>query len=178
MSACGIELLRVVLHYVCKNTFISYVGRKVSVEKREESEKSTKETAMKNRDTGLFNTKTKDSSSKLIFEDPILCAQFLRDYINIPMLKNVQPEDIEDETERFVHMFSEERNSDVVKKIRIHRSELKTVKKYVEIPFYLVSLIEHKSEVDYNVIMQVFRYIAFIWEDYEKKMDRKHQQSR
>ena len=39
-------------------------------------------------------------------------------------------------------------------------------------PFYLISLIEHKSNVDYNVVMQVFRYIVFIWEDYEKEMEK------
>ena len=108
--------------------------------------------------------KFRDSSAKLIFDDPILCAQFLRGYINIPLLQNVQPEDIEDETERFVHLFTEERDSDVVKKI--HIKEEKT-------PFYLVSLIEHKSYVDYNVTMQIFRYMAFIWEDYEKEQERR-----
>ncbi len=39
-----------------------------------------------------------------------------------------------------------------------------------ETPFFLISLIEHKSNVDYNVVMQIFRYIAFIWADYEKEM--------
>ena len=63
------------------------------------------------------NKEFRDSSAKLIFDDPILCAQFLRGYINIPLLRNVQPEDIEDETERFIHMFIEERDSDVVKNI-------------------------------------------------------------
>ena len=44
-----------------------------------------------------------------------------------------------------MHMFAEERNSDTVKKVYL-KSNL----------FYLVSLIEHKSDVDYNTIMQVF----------------------
>ena len=107
---------------------------------------------------GLTNTKFRDSSSKIIFKAPILCAQFLRDYVDIPMLKDVRPEDIKDETDRFVHLFTEERDSDVVKRIRLKKGKM---------PFYLVSLIEHKSEVDYNVVMQIFRYMAFIWEDYE-----------
>ncbi len=120
----------------------------------------------RNRETkGLHNSKTRDSSSKLIFKDPILCAQFLRGYVDIPLLKDVQPEDIEDVTERYVHMFVEERNSDVVKKV--HRNGEDT-------PFYLISLIEHKSDVDYNVVMQVFRYMVFIWEDYEKEMEKTH----
>lgn len=112
---------------------------------------------------GLSNTRYRDASGKTIFEDPILCAQFLRDYVDVgvPMLKDVQPEDIEDVTERFVHMFTEERESDVVKKVHLQNNA-----------FYLLSLIEHKSDIDYNVVMQIFRYIAFIWEDYEKEMEK------
>lgn len=112
---------------------------------------------------GLGNRHYRDASGKIIFEDPILCVQFLRDYVDvgIPMLKDVQPEDIEDVTERFVHMFTEERESDVVKKVHLGSDA-----------FYLLSLIEHKSDVDYNVVMQIFRYIAFIWEDYEKEMEK------
>lgn len=109
------------------------------------------------------NTMLEDSSAKIIFEDPILCSQFLRGYTQIPLLEDVQPEDIEDVTERYVHMFTEERNSDVVKKVKI---------KDKAIPFYLISLIEHKSKVDYNSVMQILRYMVYIWEDYEKSQER------
>ncbi|MBD5540250.1 MAG: hypothetical protein HDR00_03505, partial [Lachnospiraceae bacterium] len=84
------------------------------------------------------NSRTRDSSSKLIFENPVLCAQFLRGYLDIPLLKEVQPEDIEDVSERYVHMFTEERNSDVVKRVNIKTDGT---------PFFLVSLIEHKAKV-------------------------------
>lgn len=33
----------------------------------------------------------------------------------------------------------------------------------------LVSLIEHKTHVDYNVCMQIFRYMVYIWDSYEKE---------
>lgn len=39
--------------------------------------------------------------------------------------------------------------------------------------FFIISLIEHKSKVDYNVVMQIFRYMSFIWEDYEREMEKK-----
>lgn len=39
---------------------------------------------------------------------------------------------------------------------------------------FMISLIEHKSYVDYNVIMQLLRYMVYIWEDYEKDMERQH----
>ena len=40
-------------------------------------------------------TKTRDINSKTIFHDPMLCAQFLIDNLDIPMLREIQPEDIE-----------------------------------------------------------------------------------
>ena len=61
-------------------------------------------------------------------------------------------------------LFTEERDSDVVKRVHI---------KDDEIPFYLISLIEHKSYVDYNVIIQILRYMVYIWEDYEKEQEKK-----
>lgn len=72
------------------------------------------------------------------------------------MLKNVKPEDIEDVSNRYVHMFTEERNSDVVKRIRVRDENGR------KMTFFLISLIEHKYQVDYNVTMQILRYIVFI----------------
>ena len=40
-------------------------------------------------------------------------------------------------------------------------------------PFYLISLIEHKAQVDYNVVMKILRYMVFIWEDYEQEATEK-----
>lgn len=44
-------------------------------------------------DNKILNSQPADSTSKLIFDDPILCSQFLRDYIDLPWLKAVQPEE-------------------------------------------------------------------------------------
>lgn len=108
------------------------------------------------------NSKLYDSSSKLIFGNAQLCSQFLRNYMDMPILANVQPEDIEDVSERYVPLFTEERNADTVKRIKI--SEKDTL--------YFISLIEHKTQVDYNVSMQLLRYMVYIWEDYEKEMEK------
>ena len=126
----------------------------------------TKVPTEQTKQNGLRNSTPKDSSAKKIFGDSTLCAQFLRDYVDIPMLKTVRPEDIEDVTTRYLPMFSNERDSDIVKRIHIKNDET---------PFFLISLIEHKSNVDYNVVMQMFRYIAFIWADYEKEMEKQHE---
>ncbi len=117
-----------------------------------------------NESKGILNSRLHDSSSKLIFDEPILCAQFLRDYIeDIPCLRDVQPEDIEDVSEQYVHFFAEERNSDRVKKINIKN----------DTPFFLISLIEHKTKVEYNVTMQIFRYMVYIWESYEREEEKR-----
>lgn len=123
-----------------------------------------KNTNDKPKNRTILNSKLPDSSSKLIFDEPILCAQFLRGYIEgIPCLKDVQPEDIEDVSEQYVPLFAEERNSDRVKKVHIKNGT----------PFFLVSLIEHKTKVEYNVSMQIFRYMVYIWESYEKEEEKR-----
>ncbi|MBR3825633.1 MAG: Rpn family recombination-promoting nuclease/putative transposase [Lachnospiraceae bacterium] len=112
---------------------------------------------------GILNSQVRDSGGKIIFGDNTLCSQFLRDYIPLPYLKDVQPEDIEDVSDRFVPLFAEERNADRVKKVNIRGEK----------PFFLVSLIEHKTHVDYNVCMQIFRYMVYIWDAYEKEEEQK-----
>ena len=79
------------------------------------------------------NTKSHDNGAKLIFDDPILCAQFLRGYTNIELLRDVQPEDIEDISERFLPMWQEGRDSDSVKKVRLKDCEL-----------FLIAIVEHQ----------------------------------
>lgn len=117
----------------------------------------------KKKQARVANTKVRDSSSKIIFGNAQLCAQFLRNYMDMPILKNVRAEDIEDVSERYVPLFTEERNSDTVKRVKI--SDEKTL--------FFISLIEHKTKVDYNITMQLLRYMVYIWEDYEKEMEKK-----
>ena len=57
-----------------------------------------------------------DIKSKTIFANPMLCCQFLRNYVNHPMVKNIKPEDIEDYTDRFIPYFSVEFEADTIKK--------------------------------------------------------------
>ena len=108
------------------------------------------------------NTKFKDGSGKIFFKNAILCSQFLKDYVEIPILKNIKPEDIEDVTERYTPLFTSEREADTVKRINLGDGT----------SLFLISLIEHKTKVDYNVIMQLLRYMCYIWEDYEKEMQK------
>ena len=113
---------------------------------------------------GLHNSQIYDSGGKIAFENPTLCSQLLKDYSNLDILKEVRPEDIEDMTERFIPMFSEERNADVVKKVHLPDGE----------DLFVLSLIEHKADVDFDVVMQMLRYMIFIWEDYAKQAEKEH----
>ena len=109
----------------------------------------------------ITNSKAADSGGKIIFENAVLCSQLLNGYVDMEELKHVKPEDIEDVTERFIPMFTEQRDADVIKKV--HLSGDKDI---------FIALIEHKSGVDYNVGMQILRYMVYIWEDYEKEQNK------
>ena len=92
----------------------------------------------KQKTNSIGNTSPKDSSSKLIFDNHILCAQFLRDYVDVELLKDVQPEDIEDISERFLWLWQESRESDSVKKIHLKGKEGADT-------LFVITLIEHQS---------------------------------
>ncbi|MCM1123833.1 MAG: Rpn family recombination-promoting nuclease/putative transposase [Eubacterium sp.] len=129
----------------------------------------------KERQAVINNPHLHDSGGKLIFGDNILCAQFLRDYADLEILRNVVPEDIEDVSERYVLLYSTQRDSDIVKKVNIARyMSAKGDENPLGLPLYVVSLVEHKARVEYNVCMQIFRYMYCIWDDYEKEMEKVH----
>ncbi|MCI8801278.1 MAG: Rpn family recombination-promoting nuclease/putative transposase [Lachnospiraceae bacterium] len=124
--------------------------------------------------SGLHN---RDISSKDVFSNPVLCAQFLRDNFDIPFLQNVQPEDIEDISSRYHPYLGTEFESDSVQKIRILDigKEKDSVVEAENEPPFLISLIDHKSLVDYDVAMQLLRYMMCIWTAYKKELEAKHE---
>ena len=112
---------------------------------------------------GVHNTHTKDNATKIVFGDPVLCAQFLKGYTDIPLFKEIKPEDIENVSSHFLPLFQESRDSDTVNKIRIGDSEI-----------YLIALIEHQSENDFDMSFRILRYIVFIWTDYAAQQEKLH----
>lgn len=110
----------------------------------------------------------RDVSNRDILKDPVLCTQFLKDYVDGVLFKDLKPEDIEDESEKYQAYLGVEFETDTVKKIRIKRSPADS--EGDDMPLYLVSLVEHKSQVDYNVSMQMLRYMVCIWYVYGKEM--------
>jgi len=111
---------------------------------------------------GTKKDQTRDISSKDVFGNHELCAQFLRNYVGeagAPFLKNVRPEDIEDYSVRHHFFSSVELNSDTVKKVRLRKKGMQEL---------FVALIEHKSTVDYDIAMQLLQYMVCIWYDWAK----------
>ena len=62
-------------------------------------------------------SKARDISSKNVLGNSVLCAQFLRDNVKVPIFKNVKSEDIEDVSERYRPYLGTEFATDTVKKI-------------------------------------------------------------
>lgn len=145
------------------------------------AEEPAAETVLTSQENGISqavkekcNQHNRDISSKTVFGNAVLCAQFLRDNLNMPVLRDVQPEDIEDVSERYYPYLGTEFNSDSVKRIRILDIE-KGKKDGRTEPAFLVSLIEHKSLVDYDVSMQLLRYMVCIWTEYRREMERRRE---
>ena len=112
---------------------------------------------------GVNNSHTKDNAAKIVFGDPVLCAQFLKGYTDIPLFKEIKPEDIENVSSHFLPLFQGSRDSDTVNKIRIGDSEI-----------YLIALIEHQSENDFDMSFWILRYIVLIWTDYAAQQEKLH----
>ena len=107
----------------------------------------------------------RDANSHLIFSNPVLTCQFLKGYTGISLFQDLTPDDIEDVTERYKAFLGVEFETDTVKRIRIR---LDGQEKEV----YVISLIEHKSYVDYDIAMQLLRYMTVIWHDYKVKRNK------
>lgn len=103
----------------------------------------------------------KDQGAKIIFENAEMFVQFLDGYVPIDCLKGLKAEQIEDMSERFVTMWDNERDSDVVKKIHLGKEQ----------QMYSIAIVEHQSKVEYNMVMKLLRYMVMIWTDYEKEME-------
>ncbi|MFP3043240.1 Rpn family recombination-promoting nuclease/putative transposase [Treponema primitia] len=107
----------------------------------------------------------KDNSFKLILGNHQLFVEFLRDYLNIELLKDVQPEDIEDMSERFLPLFQDNQDSDTVKRINLKG----------EPPFFVIALLEYESKVNFRSSFKMLQYICLILDNYEKEINKEQE---
>jgi len=104
---------------------------------------------------------TADNSFKRIFDDHRLFVEFIRDFIKIDILDNIQPEDIEDISERFLPLFQESRDADTVKRINLKD----------ETPLFVIAILEHESKVNYRSSFKMLQYICLVLDAWEKEAD-------
>ncbi|MDR0221891.1 MAG: Rpn family recombination-promoting nuclease/putative transposase, partial [Lachnospiraceae bacterium] len=106
--------------------------------------------------------KAKDNSLKLILSDHALFAEFIRDFIDIDILKDVRQEDIEDVTERFLPLFTDAKDSDTVKRINIKDCP----------PLFVIAITEHESKVNFRSSFKMLQYYVLVLNDYEKEVSK------
>lgn len=92
-------------------------------------------------------TKVKDNAFKVMLDTPELFVQFLEDFIDIPLLKNIDASDIEDISERFLPLISENKDGDTIKKIHLKGHA----------PLFVVSIIEHQQQVNYRMSFRLLQ---------------------
>jgi hypothetical protein len=102
---------------------------------------------------------SKDNSFKLILGNRQLFAEFLRDFIPVDILKSVNPDDIEDLSERFLPLNQNARDSDTVKRIRLNGDS----------PLFVITIVEHESKVNFRTPFKMLQYICLVLDNYEKE---------
>lgn len=108
----------------------------------------------------------KDSIYKKVFGDPQIFTEFLDGFVPVDMLKKLKPEDIEDISPRYIPLFSDNKDSDTVKKISLGGDD----------SMYVISIVEHESEVNYTSSVKMLIYIAYVLHDYIKENDKAYKE--
>ena len=106
--------------------------------------------------------KAQDNSFKLIFDNHTLFSQFIRNFINIDILKEVNPEDIEDLSERFIPLTLNSRDSDTVKRINLKGA----------VPFFVIAILEHESQVNFRSSFKMLQYLYLVLDAWEKEAEK------
>jgi hypothetical protein len=108
---------------------------------------------------------TRDNLMKLVMQNNSIYTQFIRDFSQNSLFANLQPEDIEDVSERFIPLVTDSQDADTVKKIRLPGRKA---------PVYIISLTEHQSSVRFDIALKLLQYMVYIWITYCKQNDKEH----
>ena len=110
----------------------------------------------------------KDTSLKLVLNEPELFVEFLRDFVPIEILKDIDPKDVEDVTERLLPLMSEQKDLDTVKRVNLKGGT----------PLFVITVVDHESTVNYRAPFKMLLYTAFILDDYEKEANKHEAEKR
>ena len=106
--------------------------------------------------------KAKDNSIKAILDEPELFVDFIRNFIPIDILKNIDPSDIEDVTERLLSLVSEQKDGDTIKRIQLKGGK----------SLFVIAIVEHESNVNFRAPFKMLLYIALILNAHEKEANK------
>jgi hypothetical protein len=101
----------------------------------------------------------------MIFDEHQLLTEFLQSFLSIDVLKDIEPTDIEDVTERFLSLIAEQKDGDTVKRINLKGGDDK--------PLFVITIIEHESSVNFRAPFKMLLYIAMVLDNYEKEANSK-----
>ena len=104
--------------------------------------------------------KIKDNSYKELFDNPEVFIQFIKHFSNVPILNDIKAEDMEDYTNRFIPLFLEEKDADSIKVVKIKED------------IFVITMIEHQSEVCYNMSCRMLWYMVLIWNEWIKQKEK------
>jgi len=104
--------------------------------------------------------KAKDSSMKMVLDNPEMFVSLLRNFVPVEILKNVEPTDIEDVSTRFLSMITEQKDSDTIKRISLNGKS----------PLFVIAIVEAESKVNFRAPYKMLLYIALILDAYEKEV--------
>ena len=102
---------------------------------------------------------SKDTSLKLVLNEPELFVEFLRDFVPIEILKDIDPKDVEDVTERLLPLLSEQKDLDTVKRVNLKEGK----------PLFVITIVDHESSVNFRAPFKMLLYMALILDNYEKE---------
>jgi len=103
----------------------------------------------------------KDNSYRKILSEPELFCQFIRNFIPVELLKDIQPDDIQDHTERYLPLISGNRDTDVVKLINIPKREI-----------FVIALVEAQTKVKFLMSLRILEYCVCIWKEWCKDCEK------
>ena len=108
--------------------------------------------------------KAKDNSIKMVLDEPEMFVSFLKDFIPIDILKDIEPSDIEDVTTSLLTLVAEQKDSDTIKRIKLKGDTT---------PLFIIAVVEHESKVNFRAPFKMLLYIALILDAYEKEITSK-----
>ena len=106
--------------------------------------------------------KAKDNSMKMVLDEPEMFVEFVRNFVPIDLLKDIESGDVEDVTTRFLTLVSEQKDGDTVKRINLKNNA----------PLFVIAIIEHETSVNFRMPYKMLLYIALVLDGYEKEVTR------